>query len=179
MGSIFMALSFHAQNKKVALASLPLKELPTFLYPVEDRTFNPPVFHFGYLFEIEWLLEFAEEHNLQGHLYDEHDDDMYLCDELTMEKVMEFITEQAGITTFKLMYEVKNRSPGVPFGAILMSIASNYRRLRINDEEHVNPSPEDVLKLQKYLGRTEPSMWYLDSLSPCNGWGIRRRSLRV
>lgn len=179
MDSIFMAFSFHAQNKKVAFASLPLKDLPSFLYPVEDRKLNPPVFHFGYLIEEEWLYKFAEDHDLLGYLYDDYDEDMYLCDELTLEKVMDFIPEHAGITTFKLIYKFIGRSPGAPSGAILMSIASNYRRLRIMEEEHGNPSPEDILKLQEYLGRSDLPMWYLDPLKPFDGWGIRRRSLRV
>lgn len=60
---------------------------------------------------------------------------MYLCDELTTEKVMEFITKQVSFTTFKLIYALIDRSPGVPSDAFQMTIASHYRRLRIDGEK--------------------------------------------
>lgn len=91
---------------------------------------------------------------------------------------MEYITEKAGITSFKLTYDLIAHSPGVPFGSTLMSIASNYWRLDV-DEEVVRPSSDDILKLQRHLGREDLPLWYWDPSSRCDGWGFRRWSFRV
>ena len=107
------------------------------------------------------MFEFARNHGL-GELDD------YDYDEAIFEAVMEYITREAGITSFKLRACDLYDAPGLPDLPLLASMKSNYRRA---DQQDVKLDWDDVSKLQKYLGRTDLPMWYLDMHYP--GWGNR------
>ena len=150
------------QDPKTAFALLPFKRLPKFLYPTRDRVLNPPVFDFGYVYTYDCAFEFARDHGLG-------DTEDYDCDEAVFDAVMEYITREAGITSFKLRAEdLHEEISDLPRFPLLVSITSNYRRVGQLDGP---VDQDDVSKLQKFLERTDSPKWYLDMHYP--GWRKR------
>lgn len=152
------------------MSSLPFQALPKSLYPRSNRYLNPPVFHYGYAFEWEWLSDYAREHGLL-YLYRDSDDPEDISFQGTIQNVFEYVVKEAQISTFTLEFCCIRALPRMSDHGCLMTICSNYRR----DDEDRKPEIEDVKKLQRFLGFSEPPGWYVDY----EDWGWSCRDLRT
>ena len=156
----------------MAFEYLPFLRLPNALYP-KDRHINPPVFHYGYAFSIQWLCDYAEERGLL-HECQEATKSSPLVRRMdfleTLESVFDYIIQEAQITSFTLEYQLLCSVPRQPEDIHMMCIFSNYKR----KGKMENPEFEDVRKLQEFLHFSELPGWYLDY----EQWGWAPRNIK-
>lgn len=152
------------------MSSLPFQVLPKTLHMKTNRFINPPVFHYGYTFKREWLYGYAREHSLLD-LHRDSNDTEIISLQGTIENVFEYIVKEVQLLSFNLEFYLIRALPGMSDHCCLMTICSNYRR----DDEDRRPEIEDVKKLQRFLGFSEPPGWYVDY----EDWGWECRDLRT
>lgn len=162
------------KSRKKRKKALPIvcDVLPKVFIPRLEQYLRPPVYRYGYAFDLVFLESFAKEHGCYRTLRGS-------CDHYaTIHAVVDFIQKNAPITSCKLRDAAVKEVPNGDFIFGVFSLYSNYESDYFGPSRFVSHEAivEDVHKLQRALGKSEEPKWYMDYNH--DTWADRPMTLR-